>query len=256
MNRGFRFSPGGRARLLWLDELLEDAYGAPEALLGNHADPLNEAVYIILSFQTDLPRFQQTWRNLRAVFPSWEDVERASRNDVACALRAGGLHQQKARAVKDLLREVRRQFGELSLNQLAEMSNEGAERILTRLPGLSWKGARCVLMYSLDRQVFPVDGNTFRILQRAGTVPRTAIYRRRSLHDGLQHAMPEDRRRPFHVNLVIHGQRSCLPIAPQCASCPAAAICEKRRVQLGRQDQKSTPRDYQEANVEEGGHPK
>ncbi|MDZ7753242.1 MAG: hypothetical protein U5S82_16700 [Gammaproteobacteria bacterium] len=250
MSRGFRFSPGGQATLLWLDELLEDAYGAPEALLGNHADPLDEAVYIILSFQTDLARFQETWRELRAAFPSWENVERASRADVARALRAGGLHQQKARTIKALLQAVRHQFGELSLTQLAGMSNESAERILTRLTGLSWKGARCVLMYSLDRPVFPVDGNTFRILQRAGVIPQTAVYRHRSLHDRLQHAVPEGRRRPFHVNLVVHGQRSCLPIAPQCDSCPAAAVCKKRGVRSGSHEQTGLLRDW--ANGEEG----
>jgi len=255
MSRGFRFSPGGQATLLRLDELLQDAYGAPEGLLGNHADPIDEAVYIILSFQTDLPRFQETWRELRAAFPKWEEVERASRCAVARALRAGGLHQQKARTIKALLRAVRCQFGELSLTQLAGMSNERAERILTRLPGLSWKGARCVLMYSLDRQVFPVDGNTFRILQRAGVIPFTTVYRRRPLHDGLQYAVPENRRKPFHVNLVVHGQRSCFPILPQCDSCPAAAICRKRGVRLRRHAKTTLQRDYERTNGEEGERP-
>lgn len=254
MSRGFRFSPDGRARLLHLDKLLEDAYGAPEALLGNHGDPLDETVYIILSFQTDLPRFQETWRELRAAFPSWEDVEPASRHDVARALRAGGLQQQKARAIKALLPAVRCQFGELSLTQLAGMNNERAERILTRLPGLSWKEARCVLMYSLDRHVFPVDGNTFRTLKRVGVIPFTAVYRRQSLHDGLQYAIPENRRRPFHVNLVVHGQRWCLPVSPRCDNCPAAGICKKRGVPLRRHEKTSLPRDYQGTDAEEGEH--
>ena len=57
MTSGFRFAPGGRQRLFLLDELLDTAYGAPEAVLGNQPNALDEAVYIILSFQTDLPRF-------------------------------------------------------------------------------------------------------------------------------------------------------------------------------------------------------
>ena len=74
MTSGFRFAPGGRERLLLLDDLLDAAYSAPEALLGNQPDALDEAIYIILSFQTDLPRFQGTWRNLRSAFPRWEDA--------------------------------------------------------------------------------------------------------------------------------------------------------------------------------------
>ncbi|MCP5118315.1 MAG: hypothetical protein GY953_46475, partial [bacterium] len=188
---------------------------------------LDEAVYIILSFQTDLPRFQDTWQSLRSAFPRWEDADRASVGEIAGVVRAGGLHRQKAKAIKRLLKAVRDGFGELSLAALREMTDAEAERVLTRLPGLAWKGARCVLLYSLQRDVFPVDGNTFRILRRAGVIPATAVYRRRSLHDALQAAVPADRRRPFHVNLVVHGQRSCLPGTPRCGTCPALGACQR-----------------------------
>ena len=228
MTSGFRFSPGGRERLLLLDDLLDAAYGAPEALLGNQPDALDEAIYIILSFQTDLARFRETWRNLRSTFPRWEDADRASVDEIAEVLRAGGLHRQKAKIIKRLLRAVHAGFGELSLAALREFPDVDAERVLTRLPGLSWKGARCVLLYSLQRDVFPVDGNTFRIFQRTGVIPRSAVYRRRLLQDALQTAVPAKRRRSFHVNLVIHGQRTCLPAAPHCESCPALGGCQRR----------------------------
>ena len=228
MTSRFRFAPGGRQRLLLLDDLLDAAYGAPEAVLGNHPNALDEAVYIILSFQTDLPRFRDTWQGLRSVFPRWEDADRASVDEIAGVLRAGGLHRQKAKAIKRLLRAVRDGFGELSLAALREMSDADAERALTRLPGLSWKGARCVLLYSLQRDVFPVDGNTFRILRRAGVIRGSAVYRRKSLHDALQAVVSPDRRRPFHVNLVVHGQRACLPITPHCGTCPALGACQRR----------------------------
>jgi endonuclease III len=104
--------------------------------------------------------------------------------------------------------------------------------LLVRLPGFSWKTARCVLLYSLDRDVFPIDSNTFRVLKRAGILPASAVYRRRSLHDALQAAIPAPSRRAFHVNLVVHGQRTCLPRAPHCAECVARASCPMRGVPL------------------------
>ena len=225
---GFRFAPGGRKRLLLLDELLDTAYGAPEALLGNQPNALDEAVYIILSFRTDLARFRETWRSLRSAFPQWEDADRASVDEVAQVLQAGGLHHQKAKIIKRLLRAVRNGFGELSLAALRDLPDIDAERALTRLPGLSWKGARCVLLYALQRDVFPVDANTFRILRRTGVIPSSAVYRRRSLQDALQTAVPARRRRPFHVNLVVHGQRTCLPATPRCSNCPALGNCQRR----------------------------
>ena len=159
--------------------------------------------------------------------PQWEDADRASTDEIAGALRTGGLHRQKAKAIKRLLRAVHDRFGELSLTPLRELPDADAERVLTRLPGLSWKGARCVLLYGLRREAFPVDGNTFRILQRAGVIPRSAVYRRRSLHDALQAAVPAGRRLPFHVNLVVHGQRACLPTKPRCETCPALGGCQR-----------------------------
>ena len=228
MSSGFRFAPGGRERLLLLDGIFDFEYGAPEALLGNQLNVLDEVIYIILSFQTNLLRFQETWRSLRSAFPRWEDANRATADEIAGVLRAGGLHRQKAKAIKRLLAAVDDEFGELSLDALRELTDVGAERVLTRLPGLSWKGARCVLLYSLERDVFPVDGNAFRILLRTGVLPKFAVYRRRRLHEGLQAAVPAGRRRAFHVNLVVHGQRVCRPMAPKCGTCAALDYCPRR----------------------------
>lgn len=228
MRSRFRFSPGGRLKLRALDRLLARTYGAPEVLLGNQANSLDEAVYIILSFQTDLTRFKETWQRLKAAFQQWEDAEYATVDEISAVLRPGGLHRQKATTIKRLLRAVRTDFGELSLDALRPMSSADAERALTRLPGLSWKGARCVLLYSLNRDVFPVDGNTLRIFQRTGVIPHSAVYRRRALHDGLQGAVAPPRRRPFHVNLIVHGQQICLPQSPRCPHCPVLNSCPRR----------------------------
>jgi endonuclease III len=218
---------GAIEHLAHIDAALEAAYDTPEAALGNKADPLDEAIYIILSFQTDLARFSSTWSRLRATFPTWEALERAPTRDVARVLREGGLHRQKTRTIRRLFAEVRHVAGDLSLDLVRTMSDEDAERLLTRLCGLSWKGARCVLLYSLRRDVFPVDSNTFRILRRTGILSSRAVYRRLTLHDAVQAAVPRHRRRALHVNLVIHGQRTCLPRAPLCPSCPLVATCPR-----------------------------
>ncbi len=219
--------PGAADRLVHIDAVLDAAYGCPEGDLGNQSDPLDEAVYMILTFQTDLARFRTTWSRLRRAYPSWDAVERAPARDLARLLREGGLHRQKARTIRRLLADVREVGGELSLDLLRTMSDENAERLLTRLPGLSWKAARCVLLYSLGREVFPVDGNTFRILKRTGVLSPRAVYRRRTLHDAIQAAVPPARRRALHVNLVVHGQRTCLPRDPECPRCPLLVDCPR-----------------------------
>src|SRR5438105_96588 len=121
---------GAAERLAQIDTVLEAAYGTPEAELGNKPDPLDEAIYIILSFQTDLARFGLTWSRLRAAYPTWEAVERASARDVAHVLREGGLHRQKTRAIRRLLAHVRKLAGDLSLEILRGMNDEDAETLL------------------------------------------------------------------------------------------------------------------------------
>lgn len=120
---------------------------------------------------------------------------------------------------------MKKEAGSYSLDVLRGMADDEAERLLTRLPGLSWKAARCVLLYNLSREVFPVDSNTFWILQRTGVLGRGAVYRRRGLHDGLQNAIEASRGKAFHINLVVHGQRTCRPRRPRCATCTARSIC-------------------------------
>lgn len=211
-------------------EQLAAAYGTPEALLGNQDEPLDEAVFVILTFQTDIPRAQAVWARLRSRYPTWEQVEGASEEEIAEQLRDGGLHRQKARTIKRLLARVREDMGELSLSSLARLSDEDAESLLRRLPGLSFKGARCVMLYSFGRSVFPVDINTFRILRRIGVIPEGVPYRRRTLHDELQAMVKPGIRRGLHVNMVIHGQRVCLPQQPRCAVCPIRGICKQKGV--------------------------
>src|SRR5690349_11412926 len=97
----FRISSRSRAKLEQLDRVLDAAYGAPEGELDNKQDPLEEAVYIILSFQTNLKRFKEVWTQLREAFPSWEDLSRAPLRRVARVLRTGGLQAQKARTIKN-----------------------------------------------------------------------------------------------------------------------------------------------------------
>jgi endonuclease III len=220
---------GAARRLARIDKSLDGLYPEGERSLDNKAAPLDEAVFIILTFQTDVPRAQITWNALRAKYPRWDALAAAPDADVAETIQEGGLQHQKARTIKKLLSVVREAFGTYSLSHLAALPAEHAERILTRLPGLSWKGARCVLLYSLGHPLFPVDSNTFRILSRAGVLRRDAVYRRRSLHDALQAAVPGPRRRALHVNLVMHGHRVCLPTRPHCSECPFRVQCPTGR---------------------------
>jgi endonuclease-3 len=47
------------------------------------------------------------------------------------------------------------------------------------------------------------------------------------VHNAIQAAVPAARRRALHVNLVVHGQRTCLPRTPRCSGCVLSVDCPK-----------------------------
>ena len=59
----------------------------------------------------------------------------------------------------DQRQKLEKDWRKPSLAALKHMSNNQAEEYLTSLPGVGIKTARCVLLYSLNREVFPADVN-------------------------------------------------------------------------------------------------
>lgn len=227
-----------------ISELLEAQYGSAD--LGNKADPLDELVFILLSIQTQESGFQRTYQVLRQHYPKWSAVIKAPMAQLVSVLRIGGLARQKARLLKGVLLDALRitqanaterrhrkaAIREPTLSHLEHLTDQKAEEELLRLKGVGPKTARCVLMYSLGRKVFPVDTNVYRILQRIGLVHGTAW---RKSHDLLQELVPPDLRRRLHVNLIHHGRKICTPRNPKCCECSLVSFCEHGLAQLGSQ---------------------
>lgn len=191
--------------------------------LGNLDDPLDELIYIVLSARTRGDVFQRTYARLRYRYPSWEMVARARTATLERLLEPAGLSRKKAGWLRELLREIGKREGEISLRKLERMSNEEAETYLTALPGIGLKTARCVLMYSLDRQVFPVDANVRRLFERLELLPPNVHYY--DVHDLVQDMVPESIRSDLHIYSIIHGRTTCVPRFPRCGSCVLNDIC-------------------------------
>jgi endonuclease III len=212
-----------RRRMRRLSAVLAATYKTPD--LGNVADPLDEAVYILLTYQTDIPRARQVLAALKTAFRSWQAVLEAPDAELSEVLRPSGFQRARARLVRKLLGGVLHSWGTLSLAPLHAFTDAAAEAELRALPGLDIKGARCVLLYSLGRSVFPVDSNVYRFMRRYGVLASESRYRRRATHDDLQELVPPAVRHDLHVNLVVHGQTTCLPRRPLCSVCPVRRTC-------------------------------
>lgn len=217
-----------------IDERLRHRYGpvpAGHAPLGNKRNPLDELIYIQLSVRTRESTYQTTYSALRSLARgSWGRLLDVPVRMLAHVLESGGMGRVKAERLRSQLLGIRDRFGRVSLAPLRDMSDEDAEGFLRSLPGVGPKVARCVLLYSLDRNVFPVDSNCHRVLSRVGLLPPHIHVK--AGHDFLQELVPKHLRRSLHVNLVHHGRAICVPGTPRCELCPIVELCTtgRRRV--------------------------
>lgn len=185
--------------------------------LGNLRRPLDELIFILLTTMTQYG-VTQSFRAVKSQFKPWRRLlaphaERDLRNTIHHL----GLSRQKANNIVNIAATLKRDFGHVTLSPIQSMVTRDAEAYLTGLPGVGKKVARCVLMYSLGRDVLPVDTHVFRVSARLGLIEPQVRYE--NAHDILQSTVPAGIRYRMHVGLVNHGKQVCVPDRPSCGTC-------------------------------------
>ena len=195
----------------------------------NLKDPLDELLFIICSTKTGEASYRSTFRSLKETFPTHLRIAEAPAEYIAQPIASGGLSNQKAMAIRNLFDIIVAKFGEPTLKPLRKMSDKDAEDFLLTLPGVGKKVARCVLMYSLGRQVFPVDTHCWRVTRRLGWIRATQKDKHCAPRDmdRLQSKIPPELRYSLHVSMISLGREICTPAVPQCDRCLISVWCSK-----------------------------
>jgi endonuclease III len=199
---------------------------------GNKSRPLDDLIYILLSRQTTEVNFKRAYLALRRGCRSWNRLLKTPTRAVFQMVGSAGFGRARAAEIKGIADRLYEDFGRVTLEPLRRMRTAAAERYLTSLPGVGKKTARCVLMYSLDRKVFPVDVHCFRVLNRIGAISCKEPIRRHE--DEIQAKVPPQLRFALHVTLVSLGRDICHVVRPECNRCPIATICAFRRRESAR----------------------
>jgi endonuclease III len=195
----------------------------------NRRNPFEELLFILCSIQTNAKLYSDTFALLRQAYPKCDDLADADPDDLAHVLRCGGLHRQKATIISRIARLLRANYGRVTLAPLRFASVRECESLLISLPGVGKKTARCVMMYSFGRPVFPVDVHCWRICRRLGWVRPTRPDKSCSPADmdRLQSRVPNGYRRTLHVNMVSLGRDVCTARQPRCDGCPIKEYCPR-----------------------------
>lgn len=204
-----------------VEGLLQRRYGRPRpARVRPLLDVLIETV---LSQNTSDRNSHRAYANLRRRFSRWEGVLRSPVDQVAGAIKAGGLANIKAQRIKDLVAEFTRRNGRPGSGFLSRMAPEDAYRYLMSLKGVGPKTAACTLLFARGTPIFPVDTHIFRISRRLGWAwPRDG---RASFQERIRQIVPGELVLPLHLNMIAHGRAVCHPGRPDCPACPLQRHC-------------------------------
>lgn len=201
---------------------LENTFGKP--YLKNKSNALSMLINIILSQATSDSNSKRTFENLKKHFSTWEKVLAADEIEIADAIRLGGLANQKAKVIKELLRQIKEKHGSLSLGFLDEMTDEEARDYLSNFRGIGPKTIACTLLFALHKEVFPLDTHIFRVLKRMGVFPPKISDEK--AHRFLDRLVPKGKFYSLHVNLIRLGRKICRPQEPLCEQCPLVEYCD------------------------------
>jgi len=184
---------------------------------------IDEVVATVLSQHTSDTNSERAFAQLKESFSSWEQVAAAPRWQVAGAIRSGGLADQKARSIQQILAAICEREGRLDLGRLHDLDDEAAQTYLESLPGVGPKTATCVLTFAMGRAAFPVDTHVHRVATRLGWLPaKTAADR---AHRLLGPMVPADIRYDLHVAMIGHGRTVCRAQRPRCGACVLNDLC-------------------------------
>lgn len=201
---------------------LESTFGEPQ--LAPKSDPLAMLINIILSQATSDANSERTFQNLRKRFKTWEKALAADETDIADAIRLGGLANQKARVIKDLLGQIKAAHKTLSLEFVEKMPDEEARDYLQSFRGIGPKTVACTLLFACHKEVFPLDTHIFRVLKRMGILPEKITDVK--AHRLLDELAPSGKFYSLHVNLIRLGRKICRPREPLCEQCPLIEYCD------------------------------
>jgi endonuclease-3 len=194
---------------------LEKEYGIPRHK--KKADLLDILIQTILSQNTNDRNRDRAYHTLKTRFPQWEDLLKARKSAVIQAIRTGGLAEQKARRIRQILQWLKNRGGKLSLLFLKKKHSEEIKNTLEKLKGIGPKTVHCLLLFGMGRDVFPVDTHVLRLGKRMGFIPDRMNAEK--AHLWMVPLIPKGKSLSLHLNLIRFGREICKAKDPKCGTC-------------------------------------
>src|SRR5262249_17432080 len=100
---------------------------------------IDEVVATVLSQHTSDTNSERACAQLKERFSNWEQVAAAPAGQLADAIRCGGIADQKARRIQQILAAISEREGRIDLGRLHHLGDAAARTYLESLPGVGPK---------------------------------------------------------------------------------------------------------------------
>jgi endonuclease III len=205
-----------------INNMLIEHFGIPDRPK-NLPSPLDTIIGTILSQNTNDQNSYRAYKNLKDNFKNWDQLAELKPFQIEKFIKVAGLGKQKSKAIYELLQSLKKKQNSITLDHIKDNSDEEILNELTSYNGVGVKTASCVLLFSLGRNICPVDTHVHRTLNRIGlvntTIPEKTFY-------SIVNKIPEGAAHSFHTNLIRLGREICKPSNPNCLFCPLFKICK------------------------------
>ena len=188
--------------------------------------PMDQLIATILSQRTNYANERKAFERMWERFGSWEEIMEAPVDELTEMISSSNYPEIKAPRIKEVLRQIKEERGDFSLDFLDEWPVEKAQEWLMRFEGVGHKTATFLLLFSLRKPVLPVDTHVHRVSQRVGIIgPKV---NQAKAHTVLLELLPRDAAEllNYHKLLFKHGQQVCTWSYPRCKSCVLQDICD------------------------------
>ncbi|MDR2780309.1 MAG: endonuclease III [Synergistaceae bacterium] len=204
---------------------LDEVYGNESAPFDSYAtgEPLDGLILTLLSQNTNDRNRDAAYESLRSAFPKWGDVARATRLEIARAIKSAGLGDIKADRMKTILERIAVDFGGYTLAAMKGWEAGHVREYLSSLHGIGPKTVACVMAFDLGLPAFPVDTHVARISRRLGWANKKAPPEK--IQGFLESVVPPERCGGGHLNMIEHGRAVCHARGGKCGACAVNGIC-------------------------------
>ncbi len=142
------------AKALEVTRRLTEKYGEAR---WSSKDPMSMLVDILLSHRTRDEQTAAGYDSLLKHFGSWEGVRDAPVNEVQDAIANVNFPEVKAPRIQAIMRRITEERGNLNLDFLREMPVAESSAWLNRFEGVGPKTTACVLLFSCQQPLLPVE---------------------------------------------------------------------------------------------------